>query len=168
MRDDGHFEAFDAMMHQLFAYFGSTYKAERISEIYRDISEITIPAEAFPEIGKRLRRKLDSTSGNLGIRIIDAWAEAGKHYGDQVVKEPCRLCNSAGAFSAGKENRFGQLVWHTYRCAGCTNWHGVYGKTIPAAYPLVKRNEGYRIQTFLPVGHTAQKPSEQEEGGTHD
>jgi hypothetical protein len=140
------------MMHELHAYFGSSYKAERITAIYRDVSEIAIPAEAFREIGKRLRRRLETTSGNLGLRIIEAWAETGKDFANAVVKEPCRLCNSAGVFSAGKANGFGQTAWHTYRCAGCTNWHGVYGKAIPAAYPLQKMSEGFEIRTFLPAG----------------
>jgi hypothetical protein len=152
LNDEGHFIAFNTMMRDLFSYFGSVYKTDRVAAIYQDVSEIAIPPDAFPEIGKQLRRELDSTSGNLGRRVIEAWGGAKKQFTGAMGKQPCQLCNSAGIFSAGKDSAQGYVAWHTYRCAGCTNWHGIYGSIIPAAYPLEKKREGYLIKTFLPAG----------------
>lgn len=146
--DVEHFKAFDAMMQSLYIYFGHTYKSDRVSVVYRHLSDCRIPADAFPSIGTLLQDTLDSTSGNIGKRIKEAWGEVGRTRRMPTAyqeAQPCDQCGGVGVFSARKDG-----YWFAFRCAGCANWSGKYGTGVPATYPLELRSQGYAEIEFYP------------------
>lgn len=68
-----HFKAFDRMMSELYAYFGTNYKSERVASVYKYLKPCRIPAHDFKRLTEVAQNKFESMNGNLGARLRDIY-----------------------------------------------------------------------------------------------
>jgi hypothetical protein len=104
-------------------------------------------------------------------RAVKEVYETWRHQNQQVAAHslaPCDYCNGHGFFTGIKrvEVKPGVRISFrfTFRCSACSNWRGVFGEKIPAAWPLELKTHGYELDIYPKPYEPAPPPAVKQPG----